>query len=109
VASSLMLLVRGIYTPLVVSRSLNFSFLEYMRRIYVRPILTGIPVASMAWALKMRVLPGRTWFDLFAATALIGLTYSTLALFTCIEREHRSLLLSRLPFVGERLAAAAAV
>jgi O-antigen/teichoic acid export membrane protein len=109
VASGLMLLVRGLYTPLVVSRSLNFSFFEYMRRIYIRPILTGIPIASIAWALKMRLLPGRSWFDLFAGAALIGLGYSALALFTCIEREHRSLLLSRIPFVGERLAAAVAV
>jgi O-antigen/teichoic acid export membrane protein len=109
VASGLMLLVRGIYTPLVVSRCLNFSFFEYMRRIYIRPILTGLPIASMAWALKMRVLPGRTWFDLFAAALWIGLSYCALALFTCIEPEHRSLLLSRIPFVGERLAAAMAV
>src|SRR5579875_630559 len=109
VASGLMLLVRGIYTPLIVSRSLNCSFFEYMRRIYVRPILTGLPVASMAWALKMRALPGRSWFDLFAAAALVGLTYAALALFTCIEPEHRSLLLARIPFVGERLAAAVAV
>jgi len=109
VASGLMLLVRGIYTPLIVSRSLHFSFFEYLRRIYLRPILTGLPIASMAWALKMRLLPGRSWFDLFAAAALIGLGYSALALFTCIEREHRSLLLARIPFVGQRLAAAMAV
>jgi O-antigen/teichoic acid export membrane protein len=109
VASSLMLLVRGIYTPLIVSRSLNFSFFEYMRRIYIRPILTGLPIASMAWALKMRVLPGRTWLDLFAAALLIGLAYSALALFTCIEPEHRSLLLARIPFVGQRLAASVVV
>jgi O-antigen/teichoic acid export membrane protein len=106
VASGLMLLVRGIYTPLVVSRCLKFSFFEYMRRIYIRPILTALPVASLAWALKMRLLPGRTWFDLFAAALSIGLSYSALALFTCIEREHRSLLVARIPFVGERLALA---
>jgi hypothetical protein len=92
----------------VVSRSLNFSFFEYMRRIYIRPILTGVPIASMAWALKMRLLAGCSWVELFAAAALIGLGYGALALFTCIEREHRSLLLSRIPFVGERLAAAVA-
>jgi O-antigen/teichoic acid export membrane protein len=106
VSSGLMLLVRGIYTPLIVSRSLNFSFSEYMRRIYFRPILTAVPVAAMAWFLKGHWLPGRTWFHLLAAASSIGIAYTALALFTCIEREHRSLLLSRIPFVGERLAAA---
>jgi O-antigen/teichoic acid export membrane protein len=108
VASGLMLLVRGIYTPVVVSCSLEFSFFEYMRRIYVRPILSGVPIVLMAWALKSHWLPGRSWFDLFAASALIGITYGTLALFTCIEPEHRKLLLSRVPFVGDRLGAAVA-
>jgi len=108
VSSGLMLLVRGVYTPLVVSRSLDFSFFEYMRRIYIRPILTGVPIGLAAWFLKTRWLPGSTWFDLLAATVFIGIGYTSLALFTCIEREHRSLLLSRIPFVGGRLAAAVA-
>lgn len=108
VSSGLMLLVRGLYTPWLVSRHLEFGFFEYMRRIYIRPILTGVPVGLAAWLLKMRWLPGRTWFDLIAAALLIGVAYGALAIFTCLEREHRGLLLSRIPFVGERLAAVVA-
>jgi len=104
VSSGLMLAVRGVYTPWLVSRHLEFSFFEYMRRIYTRPILTAIPIGLVAWLVKVRWLAGRTWFDLIAATLLIGVSYAALALFTCIEREHRGLLLARIPFVGERLA-----
>ncbi len=108
VSSGLMLLVRGIYTPLLVCRSLDFSFFGYLRRIYVRPIATGVPVFALAWIMKTNWIPGRTWLELVGMAALIGLLYGALALFTCIEREHRGLLLSHIPFVGARLAAASA-
>jgi hypothetical protein len=32
---------------------------------------------------------------------MIGLLYGMLALFTCVEREHRGLLLSHIPWVGQ--------
>jgi O-antigen/teichoic acid export membrane protein len=104
VSSGLMLLIRGVYTPWLVSRHLEFGFFGYMRRIYVRPLLTAVPVGLGAWLLKLRWLAGRTWFDLVAAALLIGVSYAGLAWFTCIEREHRGLLLARIPFVRERLA-----
>jgi O-antigen/teichoic acid export membrane protein len=108
VSSGLMLLVRGIYTPLLVCRGLHFSFFVYLHRIYIRPILTGIPVFALAWTMKAHWLPGRSWMELVGVSAMIGLAYMALALFTCIEPEHRGLLLSHIPFVGARLAAVAA-
>jgi O-antigen/teichoic acid export membrane protein len=108
VSSALMLLVRGLYTPWLVSRHLEFGFVEYMRRIYIRPILTAVPIALLAWLVKLRWLPGQTWFQLIAAAALIGFLYEALAMFTCIERQHRGLLLGRIPLLGGRLAAAVA-
>jgi len=104
VSSGLMLAIRGVYTPWLVSRHLEFGFFEYMRRIYTRPILTALPIGLAAWLVKVRWLAGRTWFELIAASLLIGVSYSALALFTCIERQHRGLLLARIPLVGARLA-----
>jgi len=108
VSSGLMILVRGVYTPWLVCRSLDFSFFGYLRLIYLRPIVTGLPVFALAWLVKTHWLAGRTWWELVTMAGLIGLLYEALALFTCIEREHRSLLLSHIPVVGARLAAVAA-
>jgi hypothetical protein len=87
---------------------LHFSFFGYLRRIYVRPIATAVPVFALAWFMKTHGLPGRTWLELVGMAVLIGLLYGALALFTCVEREHRGLLLSHIPLVGGRLAAAVA-
>ena len=106
VSSGLMLLIRGIYTPLLVCRNLDFSFRAYMRRIYVRPLLTAIPVLAAVWAVKMQWLPGRTWWQLTGAGILIAGLYGGLALFSCIEKEHRGLVLSRIPVIGDKLAQA---
>ncbi|HUI81036.1 MAG TPA: oligosaccharide flippase family protein [Bryobacteraceae bacterium] len=108
VSSTLMLLVRGLYTPWLVCQNLEVGFLAYLGRIYVRPIVTSMPVFALAWLLKTHGLPGRTWLELVAVALLIGMVYGGLALFTCIEREHRGLLLSHIPIVGARLAAVSA-
>ena len=108
VSSGLMLLVRGIYTPLLVCRSLEVSFAAYMRRIYLRPLLTAVPVFILVGVIKMQWIPGRTWWELIGAGVLIAALYGGLALFTCIEKEHRGLLLSRIPWIGRKLADAVA-
>jgi O-antigen/teichoic acid export membrane protein len=100
VSATLMIAVRGIYTPWLVSRALDYSFLAYMRRIYVRPLAAGVPAAALAWMLQSSWLPGATWFQLVVAGGLISLAYGTVALFLCVTPWHRSMLLSRLPVVG---------
>ena len=108
VSSGLMLVFRGIYTPILVCRALESSFAEYMRQIYLRPLLTAVPVALLAGVVKAQWIPGHTWAGLVAAAGLVGIAYAGLALFTCIEREHRGVLLAHIPLVGEKLAAAVA-
>jgi O-antigen/teichoic acid export membrane protein len=100
VSAILMIVVRGIYTPWLVSRALEYSFVAYMRRIYVRPLLAGAPALALAWALKASWLPGATWFQLVVAGCLTSLVYCAVALFLCVTPWHRSMLLSRLPLVG---------
>ncbi|MBV9504506.1 MAG: polysaccharide biosynthesis protein [Acidobacteriia bacterium] len=104
ISSGFALAVRGIYTPWLVCHNLDFGFVPYLSRIYLRPLLTAVPVALLALLVKFRWIPGRTWPQLSLAALLIGVGYGSLALFTCIEREHRELLLSRIPLVGEHLA-----
>src|SRR5204863_8180939 len=41
VAATLMLLNRGLYTPWLVCRALEFPFTDFLRLIYLRPLLTG--------------------------------------------------------------------
>ena len=47
-----MLSIRGIYTPYLVCKSLDASLAEYMTAIYLRPMLTAIPVAAAGVLLK---------------------------------------------------------
>lgn len=100
VSAVLMIAVRGLYTPWLVSRALDYSFLAYMRRIYLRPLLVAAPAAALAWGLHSRWLPGQTWFQLVTAGCLTALAYGALALYICVTPSHRSMLLSRLPVIG---------
>jgi len=90
----LMIIVRGIYTPWLVTTHFRTSFSGYMAGIYGRPLLTAIPVAAAMLLLKQSVLPGGNWVELGLAASLTAGSYLLAALFTSIEPEHRSLLLN---------------
>jgi len=102
VSAALMIAVRGIYTPWLVSRALNSSYVMYMRGIYTRPICAAIPVWILARLLEKNWLPGATWPQLTLAGAICGCVYSAIALFTCLPHHHRIMVLSRLPMIGPR-------
>lgn len=104
VSAALMIAVRGVYTPWLVSRALNSSFLLYMRGIYARPLLVAVPVWILAWFLQRNGLPGTTWPQLTLAGCICGTAYSALAFWACLAPDHRMMILSRLPMVGTRLA-----
>jgi len=95
VASALMIVIRGLYTPFLVAKSLDSSFIGYMLAIYLRPLLIAVPVAVGAVLLKVYV-PGNTWFQLALAGALVSVSYLGLALFTCLDPWHRELLFGRI-------------
>jgi O-antigen/teichoic acid export membrane protein len=102
VSAAMMIAVRGIYTPWLVSQALDTSFASYMRGIYVRPLLAGVPVLAIGWALKASFLPGRTLPELIAAGAICGGIYAAIAAFACIAPHHRALFFSRIPVIGPR-------
>jgi len=101
--AALMIAVRGIYTPWLVSRALDYSWLSYMAGIYVRPLLAAMPAAALTWALKSSWLPGRTWPELIAAGCIGSLVYVAVAFFVCVAPRHRGMFLSRIPVLGPRL------
>jgi O-antigen/teichoic acid export membrane protein len=103
-----MIAVRGIYTPWLVSRALDYSFLSYMSGIYVRPLLVGIPVVALAKLLKQTVLPGRNMPELILAAMICAGAYLLIAVFACIAPSHRVLFFSRIPVIGARFAASRA-
>jgi O-antigen/teichoic acid export membrane protein len=103
VSTVLMIAVRGVYTPWLVSRALEYPFLSYMSGIYVRPLLAAVPAVTLAFTLKATVLPGGTWPELILAGSLTGLTYMAVAMFTCVAPHHRALFVGRIPVLGPRL------
>ena len=104
VSAILMIAVRGIYTPWLVSRALDYSFVRYMLGIYARPLVVGLPVVALAGLLKRTVLPGRTFPELILAGGICAGFYLLIAIFVCIAPNHRALFLSRVPVVGKRFA-----
>ncbi len=104
----LMLAVRGLYTPWLVARALDFSFFSYMSGIYVRPLLVGVPVLALAKLLKQTILPGRNLMELILAGGICATAYLVIAAFACIAPNHRVLIFSRIPIIGARFAAARA-
>jgi len=102
VTAGLMIAVRGVYTPWLVSQALGTSFAGYMSGIYVRPLLAAAPVVALGWALKHSILPGRTWPELIAAGSICAIAYGAIAAFACIAPHHRALFFSRIPVLGPR-------
>jgi len=100
----LMIAVRGVVTPLLVSRALESSFFGYMAGIYIRPLLAAVPALATAIALKLTVMPGRTWGELIGAGLITAGVYFSVAMFACIAPHHRALFMERIPVLGRRLA-----
>jgi hypothetical protein len=90
-----MVLNRGLYTPWLLCRSLGVRYSDYMRSIYLRPLLAALPVLALVAALKVE-LPGRNWLELAAAATTSVAAYFGLAFLFCFDREHRRLVVRRL-------------
>jgi len=89
--SILMIGVRGLFTPWLVCRDLGFSYATYMRSIYLRPVLTALPVFAAAWWARRTVLPGATLVQVLAAAAAIAAIYYGMAILAVVERPHRGM------------------
>ncbi|MEO8367771.1 MAG: oligosaccharide flippase family protein [Candidatus Solibacter sp.] len=84
---------RGLYVPWLVCRALNESFVNYMQGIYLRPILTAIPVLLLVRAIKEAGIAGDSWRQLIGMGALCATALFVPAFFTCMTRDHRHMML----------------
>ncbi|MEO8592450.1 MAG: oligosaccharide flippase family protein [Candidatus Solibacter sp.] len=87
---------RGLYVPWLVCRALGRSFLNYMQGIYLRPLLTAIPVLVAARAIKAAGIAGTSWAQLVGMGGFCAAAIFLPAFFTCATREHRHLLIHAL-------------
>jgi hypothetical protein len=100
VISVLMIVNRGLFTPWLVSREMNFSFPRFVGSIYVWPFVSAAPAFAVAMVLKATVLPGRNLLQIGAVIVIIGITYFSVAIFLCVPPNHRELLRS---WVGHKI------
>jgi hypothetical protein len=106
VTSVLMVVDRGIFTPWLLCRHLDFGFGLYMRTIYLRPLLAVLPVVGFAYGLKSAALPGDNLWQVLAAGAAIAAVYYPIAFFFCVDGQHRPLVLRWIAKRSKTLAAA---
>jgi membrane protein EpsK len=90
--SSTFVLNRGLFLAILICRENGFPFVRYLREIYERPMLTGVPVMMCAILLKRGVLPGSNWPQLLTAAAAVACAYFAIAWFAVLPPEQRFLL-----------------
>jgi hypothetical protein len=96
VAVSLMV-SRCVYLAAIMCRINRFSVYEYLDAIYTRALLCALPVIAVAGLLRLTILPGRNWFELIGAGAIIAALYFSLAFFAVLDPASRRLILVRVP------------
>ena len=92
IAAGFAILNRGLVTPFLLCRVMDFSLVRYLRDIYSTPLLTAVPVFAFALWIKSHWVPGNNWFQLIGSIALISGPYYLFSYFTVAESDHRKLL-----------------
>lgn len=103
VVAILMIAVRGIYTSYIASQTIGVSMLSYLHRVYSWPTVAAVPAFFLAWMLKWTVIPGSSWFQIGLLGAILGVVYYAIAVFLCVEPDHRRLLFQELSNRWSRL------
>jgi O-antigen/teichoic acid export membrane protein len=91
VAAALAVVNRGLVASWLVSRTVGFSFAQYVRSVYAAPMVTMLPMLALSFWLRSTILPGNGWLQMAALAALLSASYYALAFFTTLERAHRSM------------------
>jgi O-antigen/teichoic acid export membrane protein len=97
VVSACMTAVRGAFLAVLMCRVNEFRLASYLDAIYTRPFAAAVPVALLAVALRLTILPGRTWLELTGAAAAIAIAYFGIAFFTVLDTATRNQILGRIP------------
>ena len=83
---------RGLFLAVLICRQNGFPLGQYLREIYERPVLTGVPVMLGTILLKRVALPGTDWPQLLTAATAISCAYFGAAWFAVLRPEQRFLL-----------------
>ena len=97
VVATALMLNRCVYLAVLMCRVNGLSIREYVRAIYTRPIAAALPVIAIAALLRTAVLPGRNWFELVAAAAIVAIVYFVIAFFVVLDEPTRRQILVRVP------------
>jgi hypothetical protein len=90
--SSTFVLNRGLVLAVLICRENGFPLTRYLREVYERPVLTGVPVMMGAFLLKGGLLPGTDWPQLLTAATAVAGAYFAAAWFAVLPAEQRFLL-----------------
>lgn len=94
-------ITRGLVPAWIFCRQNGYSLPSFLSSIYVAPTLTALPGAALGLALKNSWLPGNSWLELILAGCAIAAAIFAIALFTCLQKDHRHglqhLIAQRLP------------
>lgn len=95
--------VRGVYLAIVMCRVNRLALPAYLAAIYNRALVSGLPALALAVVLRASALPGRNWFELLTAAALVATVYFAVAFFTVIDGEVRGQILVRVRSLPARM------
>jgi O-antigen/teichoic acid export membrane protein len=96
VVSAGLMTVRGGFLAFEMCRVNGFSMREYLGAIYGPPLLAAIPAVTAAIVMRALVLPGRNWFELIGAGAVIATVYFASAFATVLDADTRRRIFDRL-------------
>ena len=89
--------IRGVYLAAVMCRVNALSIGAYLDAIYTRALASAVPAVVVALALRRTLLPGRNWFELITAAALVALVYFAVAFFAVLDPGIRQWVTARMP------------
>ena len=97
VVATALMLNRGVYLALLICRVNKLSLPRYISAIYARPLAAAVPVALLTALLRSLLLPGRNWYEVIGAAALVAAAYFAIAFFVVLDGPTRRQILIRVP------------
>lgn len=89
-SACLMIVNRGLVTPVLLCRELQYSPLRYLTEIVKRPLAAGLAVTAVMWVSRVTWLPGRTLVEVGVAGALSTMLFGAIAGRFCVLPEHHA-------------------
>jgi O-antigen/teichoic acid export membrane protein len=88
-ASALMIINRGLVTPYLLCRHLDYSVVRYLAEVSARPLAAGLLAGAVMWGLKTAGLPVTSLVQVGVAGLLTTGVFTLIAGRLCVLAEHR--------------------